>query len=92
MAKQVILDPKFSVKAKDFIKGAFLAVAAAVAPIIQASLDRGELTFNWRVIGITALGTFVAYVGKNLLFEPAKVITTYSTNEKAAQVAAEIKP
>lgn len=91
MANRVIVSEQFKLQARDFLKGALLAIAAAVAPIIQATLEQGSLTFNWKAIGITAIGTFVAYIGKNWLIEPAKVITTYSTNEKAVNVAEEIK-
>lgn len=91
MANKVILSEKYTLKLRDFLKGAYLAVIAAVAPLIQATLDRGELTFNWKTIGITALGTFIAYVIKKFALDPPTVVTTYDTNAKAANVAEEIK-
>lgn len=90
MAKNVIVSPKYSLQIRDFLKGALIAVIASVAPLIQATIDSGELTFNWKAIGITALGTFVAYIVKNFLLEPAKVTTTYDQNSKALDVAKEI--
>lgn len=91
MANKVILSPQFTLQARDFLKGAILAVIASVAPLVQSTLNSGELTFNWKAIGITALGTFVAYIVKKFALDPPTVVTTYSTNEKATEVAQEIK-
>ncbi len=91
MAKQVIVSPKFALQLRDFLKGGLVAVLAAVVPVIQATIDAGELKFNWVVIGSTALSAFVAYIAKNLLFEPAQVITTYNSNEQAKDVAQTIE-
>lgn len=91
MANQVILSQKFTLQARDFLKGAMLAVISAVAPLLQATLNAGELTFNWKAIGVTALGTFIAYIIKKFAIDPPTVVTTYTTNDKAAQVAQEIK-
>lgn len=91
MANKIILSPQFTIQARDFLKGAILSVISAVAPLIQATLRAGELTFNWKAIGITALGTFVAYIVKKFALDPPTVVTTYSTNDKAAEVAEDIK-
>jgi len=91
MANKVILSPQFTLQARDFLKGSLLAVMASVVPLIQGSISAGELTFNWKAIGVTALGAFVSYIAKNLFLEPAQVVTTYSTNEKATQVAENLK-
>lgn len=91
MANKVILSEKYSLQLRDFLKGAYLAVIASVAPLLQATIDRGELTFNWKAIGITALGTFLAYVIKKFAIDPPMVTTQYDTNAKAANVAEEIK-
>lgn len=90
MAEKVIVSKKFSIELRDLLKGGLLAVIASVAPLLQATLDSGELTFNWKAIGITAMGTFVAYIIKNFL-APAQVTTTYDTNAKAVNVAEDIK-
>jgi len=91
MANKVILSPQFTLQARDFLKGAMLAVMSAVAPLIQATLQVGELTFNWKAIGITGLGTFVAYIIKKFALDPPTVTTTYTSNDKAAAVAEDIK-
>lgn len=91
MAKKVIVSPKFALQLRDFLKGGLIAVLAAVVPVIQSTIEAGELKFNWVAIGSTALSAFVAYIAKNFLFEPAKVITTYHTNEHANAVAEDIK-
>lgn len=91
MANKVILSEQFTLQLRDFLKGAMLAIIASVAPLIQATLNAGELTFNWKAIGITSIGTFVAYIIKKFALDPPTVVTTYSTNDKAADVANDIK-
>lgn len=66
---------RFSINWNDFLKGLILAVIMPVLTIIQQSISNGELTFNWRLIGLTAAGAFVAYIIKNF----------FSDNVKAAQ-------
>jgi hypothetical protein len=56
-----------SLNTKDFIKGLLLAVLTTVITIIYNSLQAGDLTFDWKSIGTTALTTALAYVMKNLL-------------------------
>lgn len=90
MANKVILSEQFKLQSRDFFWGAILAVGAAIVPIIQESITKGDLTFDWKSIGVTASGTFVAYVAKKF-FDPAKVITQYKTNAKATAVANDIK-
>lgn len=90
MANKVILSEQFTLSLRDFVKGLIVAVISAVVPLVQETINQGELSFNWKAIGVTALGAFFAYLAKNL-FEGPKVITTYNTNEKATEVAADIK-
>lgn len=90
MANKVIFSPQFTLQLRDFIKGAILAVISSVAPLIQATLQAGELTFNWKAIGITAAGTFLAYIVKKFALDPPTVVTTYSSNDKAASVAEDV--
>ena len=56
-----------SLNTKDFIKGLLLAVLTTVITIIYNSLQAGDLTFDWKSIGTTALTTALAYIMKNLL-------------------------
>lgn len=89
MANKVILSEQFTLSLRDFIKGLIVAVISAIVPLIQETIKQGELSFNWKAIGVTALGAFVAYIAKNFLEGP-KVITTYNSNEKASEVAQDI--
>lgn len=90
MAK-VITSKKFTLQWRDAIKG--LIVAALTAPIttIYDSLSAGELDINWGKIGASALAGGLAYVLKNWLIEPPKVITVTDTNTKAENAAERVK-
>ncbi len=56
----------------DFGKGLLMAVLTPVVYVIQQSLELGELTFNWKGIGIAALSGGVAYIIKNLFTPPVE--------------------
>ena len=90
MAEKVVVSPQFSLQARDFVKGLIVAVGTSVAVIIQSRLDSGSFDFNWKQIGIVALGSIVAYLAKNY-FTPTTVAITYKTNEEANAVAVDIK-
>ena len=55
----------FSINVKDFLKGLVMAVIAPVLVAVQQSLSAGELTLNWRALGMTAIAAFVGYLVKN---------------------------
>lgn len=50
-----------------------MAVLVPVVTIIMDSLNQGSLTFNWKQIGIAALGGFIAYLIKNFL-SPSQIV------------------
>lgn len=81
--EKVITSKRFSLKTRDFIKGAFMAVVIPCLLVIQQSLDKGEWSFNWKLIAMTAIGSFVGYILKNFTDEPKVVITT--KDNKAAE-------
>lgn len=56
----------FSINAKDFLKGLFLVVLTSVITIVYQTLQTGLLTFDWNVIGTTALTAGLAYILKQL--------------------------
>ncbi len=91
MANKVVLSEKGSLKWRDGLRALGLAVGAAVVERVIDAIDQGGLSIEWRPIAVTALSTALVYVLKNWLIEPAKVITTYSSNEKAKEVAEDIK-
>lgn len=61
-----------SLKQKDAIKGAVVAVLTAVLTFIGQSLDAGELTFRWKSIATIALSALVAYLIKNFFSDSIK--------------------
>lgn len=50
----------------DFVKGFLLAVLTSIITIVSTTIEAGSLTFNWPLIGKTALLAGLAYLMKNL--------------------------
>lgn len=76
---------QFSLNARDFLKGALLAVLTPVVTILIQTLQSGSLTFDWKAIGITALSTFLAYIVKNFL-APSQIVITDPTKSDVQAV------
>jgi hypothetical protein len=57
----------FSLNSSDFLKGLLLAVLTSVITIVYSSLQSGSLTFDYKLIGTTALSSALAYIMKNLV-------------------------
>lgn len=77
---------KFSLGAKDFLKGAILAVLTPVVTVLIQTLQAGSLVFNWTAIGVTAASAFLAYIVKNYL-SPAQIVieNPHPTDVKAVK-------
>ncbi len=90
MATKVRLSKKGSINLRDVVRGLIIAAMTSALYVIQASIEGGQITFNWRQIGMSAIGGGVAYLLKNWLLEPAKVVTEVSSNAKAVEVKADI--
>lgn len=58
----------------DFGKGLIMAILTPVFVVVQQSLELGELTFNWKSIGLAAIAGGVAYLVKNLFTPQAKSV------------------
>lgn len=86
----VRLSKKFTLQVPDFVRGAFMAVITPVLVFVQDWLDH-DTEFNWKLVAKIAVGSLVGYLIKNFAFEPAKVITTTTTNTKAENAATTIK-
>lgn len=84
--KNVRLNEKFTVKAIDFVKGAIMAVGTPILYVLQEMIPNYPLG----PIEKAAISAFIAYLLKNY-FSPASVITTYSSNEEATAVSADIQ-
>lgn len=73
MATTVASSGPFSLNLTDVLKGLIMAVLVPVITIIMDSINQGSLTFNWKQIGIAALGGFIGYLIKNFL-TPAQIV------------------
>jgi hypothetical protein len=51
----------------DVLKGLLMAVLTPVAGVIEQTVEKGSLVFNWHLIGVLAVGGFVGYIIKNFL-------------------------
>lgn len=71
----VILSKKFSLIGRDYIRGLGMACLTAALVVIQSFIENGNLSFDWKQIGMAAVGGGVGYLIKNGFFEPTKVIT-----------------
>jgi len=49
----------------DIAKGFLMAVLTPVFVIVQQSIEAGVFTFDWKTIGLAAIGGGVAYLVKN---------------------------
>ena len=57
----------YSLNWKDFFKGLIIAVLGAVIGRIAGTIEAGSLSFDWPLIGKTALRATITYISKNLL-------------------------
>lgn len=64
---------QFSLKWNDILKGLLVSIITPVFTIILTSLNAGVLTFNWKIIGATAIASGLSYLLKNFL-TPAQVV------------------
>lgn len=81
----VTTSKKFNLTLSDWVKGLIVAVITPVITIIMTSLQAGNLVFDWKAIGITALAALLAYITKNWL-TPAKITITGASNEVVEKV------
>ena len=55
-----------NINLNDLGKGLILAVLTSVMTIIYTTVQSGSLTFDWKLIGTTALTSAIGYLIKNL--------------------------
>lgn len=79
---QITVQKQYSLNLKDALKGLIIAIGTPVLATIEQSLEAGTLTFNWKLIGITALSATVMYLTKNYFSPTATVITKQTDAEK----------
>jgi len=64
----------------DIAKGLLMAILTPVVVIVQQSIEAGVFTFDWKSIGLAAIGGGVAYLVKNF-FTPKAPVVTASDND-----------
>lgn len=69
--------PLFSLDLKDAGKGLLVAIGGAVFAAMEASLQIGSLSFNWKQIGAVGLAAGLSYLGKNF-FTRSQTVTPAS--------------
>lgn len=60
----------FTLGWRDFLRGLAMAVLTPVFTTIYDSVQKGEITFNWHLIGMSAVGGALAYLAKNFFTKP----------------------
>lgn len=58
----------------DIGKGVVMAILVPALLIVQQSLDKGELTFNWKAIAMAAVAGGVSYLIKNFATSSVKEV------------------
>jgi hypothetical protein len=76
---------QFSLNSADLLKGLLMAVLTPVVTILIDTLNQGSLTFDWKHIGVTALGALLAYLIKNFL-SPAQIVIQNPTDTEVKAV------
>lgn len=58
---------------RDLLRGFLMAVLTPVFTTIYTSFEAGVFTLNWHLIGVSAIGGAMAYLGKNFFTQPKEV-------------------
>jgi hypothetical protein len=69
---------------RDIIEGLKVAVGLPVLTIIYTSIQAGNFTFDWKLIGLTATGGFISYIIKKLTTAPQIIIKDVSKEDIAS--------
>lgn len=62
-----VTSKQYTLNLRDLVRGALVAIITPVFTIMLTSLNAGELVFNWKAIGATALAALLSYLLKNFL-------------------------
>jgi hypothetical protein len=77
---------KWRLDVHDFIKGAVVAIGAAIALPLQAWADAlatgAPVALNYKHVAMTGLGAFAAYLIKNLLTPAQTIVNPGSAPQK----------
>lgn len=77
---ETIISKQWTLKLRDFLLGAIVAVLSATIPMVVEVLKAGSFDINWALVGTVAGSTFLGYLLKNL-GEPTKVVTVKTGDE-----------
>ena len=69
----VTTSAQWKLDARDFAKAAIMAALTPALLIVQQSFDAGQLTFNWKHVGMAAVAGFTGYLIKNFC-TPAQTV------------------
>lgn len=78
---------KFKLNLQDWIKGLTMSVGGAIFAMLQSSFDAGVFVFDWTNIWHIALGTGVAYIGKQFVTGQPKIVEIDSTKTEVKDIA-----
>jgi len=96
MANKVIVSERWKLNLRDWIKTAVLTVGTPIVfevqKVIQNAIDTGnfDVRIDWKQTIAIGLSTGLLYLLKQWTGSP-KVTTIYKSNEKAVNVAEDIK-
>lgn len=91
MAKTTVTSTQFRLNLRDLLKGLLVAVITPVFTIIMTSLNAGQLMFNWKIIGATAVAAGLAYIVKNFLSPGTVLIPDAEVAKAVKEGTAEVK-
>lgn len=89
MANKVIVNKRYSLNIRDAINGFLIAALTSGLTALQQILDDNN-GVSIKNIAMAALSGGIGYILKKWLLDKPSVVTTYSTNGKAEQIAKEI--
>ena len=92
---EVRLSKKWTLQWADIARGGVVAVFSAIGSTIyqvanDALIKNIHIVINWENVLNVGILAGIAYIAKNFGWEPAKVITTTTSNVKAENAAEKI--
>ena len=76
------VNKQFGINFSDILKGLVMAVLTPAAFVVQQSIQLGSLVFDWKTIGMAAVGGGLAYLVKNFLSPTHTVVKGVVSDEE----------
>jgi len=86
MAEKVLVDKQFSLQARDFLKGAIMAIGTPVLILVQELIPNYDINIIYKA----AISAIITYLLKNYFSAPS-VTTVQPSNETAVAVGDKIE-